>query len=97
MTWLADLLPVFVIAFALAVLVGWPLRWLLALGFAFGVLHWIAIGILSGYGERGGAIAVAFLLVVGAHAVVWTLGVLIACLVGRRSARETASSAAVSH
>jgi hypothetical protein len=96
-TWLADLLPVFVIAFALAVLVRWPLRWLVALGFAFGVLHWIAIGVLSGYGERGGAIAVAFLLVVSAHVVVWTLGVLVACLVGRRSARETASSAAVSH
>jgi hypothetical protein len=95
MTWLSDLLPVFVIAFALAVLTRWPLRRLVALGFAFGVLHWIAIGVLSGYRERGGAVAVAFVLVVGLHAVAWILGVLAAGLVGRRSLREVTSPAAV--
>jgi hypothetical protein len=87
MTWFSEVVPVFVIAFTLTILVRWSLASLLTVGVGFGVLHWIAIGAVFGYGDRGGAVT-AFVLVVGLHAVAWSVGVVAAARV-RNRARAT--------
>ena len=85
MIWVSDVLPVVVIAFVLTMRVRWSLAALLLVGLGFGVVHWIAIGVVTGYHERGGDHVAAFPLVVGFHTLAWTLGAVSAAQLKRRA------------